>query len=119
MNPLRRTVTAVLLAAGIAASGAVFGATVAHAQTSADEQFAAAVAKMGIPLGEGTDPAKLGKGICDMLTQGLTGAANPVPVVRGVVNALAGQGLTHEQAAGLMKASVVVYCPQWGRLTGR
>ena len=54
-----------------------------------------------------------------MLTTGLTGNPNPVPAVRGVVTTLENNGMSRAQAAGLMKASVVVYCPQHGRFMGR
>ncbi|UUO01220.1 DUF732 domain-containing protein [Mycolicibacterium novocastrense] len=113
MTYLRR-LTAVAGVAGIALFGAT---TTAHAQDD-DAKFADRVAALQIPLGE-TDLPALGQGICDMLTAGLEGSANPVPVVRGVVNRLASSGMDRGQAAGLMRAAVAVYCPQHGRFMGR
>lgn len=54
-----------------------------------------------------------------MLTAGLVGNPNPVPAVRGVVTTLAGNGMSKEQAVGLMRASSAVYCPQFARFMGR
>ncbi|MDY6995433.1 MAG: DUF732 domain-containing protein [Actinomycetota bacterium] len=111
----RRTVAAAMVAAGLAMFS---GAGIAHADTD-DERFEDAVTAMGIPLGPDEDLPLVGKHVCDMLTQGFAAnAANPVPVVRGVVNTLANT-VTKEQAVGLMRASVVVYCPQYGRFMGR
>lgn len=113
MTHLRR-LTVVAAAAGLALSA---GTATAHAQDE-DTKFADQVTALQIPLGE-TDLPALGHGICDMLTAGLTGSANPVPVVRGVVNRLASSGMSRGQAAGLMRAAVAVYCPQHGRFMGR
>ncbi|MGV0604066.1 DUF732 domain-containing protein [Mycolicibacterium sp. XJ1904] len=113
MTYLRR-LTAVAGAAGIALFG---GVATAQAQDD-DAKFADHVEALQIPLGE-TDLPALGQGICDMLTAGLDGTANPVPVVRGVVNRLTGTGMDRGQAAGLMRAAVAVYCPQHGRFMGR
>jgi len=74
---------------------------------------------MGIPLGASDDAPTVGKRICEMLTAGLTGNPNPVPVVRGVVNTLTGNGLSRDQAVGLTRLSAAVYCPQYSRFTGR
>ncbi len=118
MVPLRSTrsfVVAVAIAAGFTVSG---GAATALAQTQ-DEQFTNAVTSMGIPLGASDDAPTVGKRICEMLTTGLTGQANPVPVVRGVVNTLSGNGLSRDQAIGLTRLAVGVYCPQYGRYFGR
>ena len=61
----------------------------------------------------------VGHHVCDMLTAGLVGNPNPVPAVRGVVTTLAGNGMSKEQAVGLMRASSAVYCPQFARFMGR
>ena len=54
----------------------------------------------------------MGQRVCEMLTGGLTGNPNPVPVVRGVVSRLQSSGMDKHQAVGLMRASVFIYCPQ-------
>ena len=115
MNRRRRTVTTLLVAAGLVLSA---GTATAHAETQ-DEKFTNAVTTMGIPLGASDDAPTVGKRICEMLTAGLTGNPNPVPVVRGVVNTLAGNGLSREQAVGLSRLSAAVYCPQYARFLGR
>lgn len=111
----RRTIATVMVAAGFAM---FTGTGTAHAEMS-DAQFTQAVTSMGIPLGASDDAPTVGRRICEMLTTGLTGQANPVPVVRGVVNTLAGNGLSREQAVGLTRLSVAAYCPQYTRFTGR
>ena len=111
----RRTVAAATVAAGLAMFS---GVATAHAETQ-DEKFTNAVTTMGIPLGASDDAPTVGKRICEMLTTGLTGNPTPVPVVRGVVNTLAGNGLSREQAVGLTRLSAAVYCPQYGRYLGR
>ena len=111
----RRAIAVVMAAAGISVFS---GAASAHAQT-ADEAFTKAVASLGIEASPNADLPKVGHQVCDMLTTGLTGNPNPVPAVRGVVATLADNGMSREQAAGLMKASVVIYCPQYGRFVGR
>lgn len=111
----RRTVAAAMVAAGLAMFS---GVATAHAETQ-DEKFTNAVTTMGIPLGASDDAPTVGKRICEMLTTGLNGNPNPVPVVRGVVNTLAGNGLEREQAVGLTRLSVAVYCPQYTRYLGR
>lgn len=115
MTPVYRRMAIVTVAAGIAMSG---GAAFAHAQT-ADQQFADAVATLEIPVGPNEDLPAIGHGICTMLTGGLTGNPNPVPVVRGVVSKLETGGISRQQAAGLMRAAVSVYCPQHLRYLGR
>jgi hypothetical protein len=115
MTAVHRTIAIVTVSAGLAMFG---GAASAHAQTK-DEQFAADVSALNIPTGDVDLPA-LGHGICDMLTGGLTGNPNPVPVVRGVVSKLENDGnISKPQAAGLMRAAVSVYCPQHARYMGR
>ena len=110
----RRTIAAVMAAAGLAMFG---GAATAQAQTP-DEKFASMITAMGIPFAPDEDISVVGHRVCEMLTGGLTGSPNPVPVVRGVVSTLSAN-LTREQAVGLMRASVNVYCPQYARFTGR
>ncbi|MCV7281922.1 DUF732 domain-containing protein [Mycolicibacterium flavescens] len=106
-----------LTVAAAAAALAVSVAAPANAQDD-DAKFADQVAAMQIPVGDVDLPA-LGHGICDMLSTGLAGSVNPVPVVRGVVNRLAGSGISRGEAAGLMRAAVAVYCPQHARFMGR
>jgi hypothetical protein len=114
MTAVHRAIAVVMAAAGVAMFG---GAAFAQAETQ-DEQFAAAVAALQIPAVP--DLPALGHGICNMLTGGLTGNPNPVPVVRGVVNELENSGdITKPQAAGLMRAAVSVYCPQHSRFMPR
>ena len=62
----------------------------------------------------------MGQRVCEMLTSGLAGNPNPVPV--GTWHGeprLQNSGMSHEQAVGLMQASVDIYCPQFGRFMGR
>ena len=98
---------------------AVFGfAASAHAEPN-DQQFIDQVNALGIPVGPNDDVPLMGQQICEMLTGGLTGNPNPVPVVMGVRNALASNGVSRQQASGLMRAAVDVYCPQHSRFMGR
>ena len=115
MPPLRRIITAVMVASCLVGFG---GAVPAQAQSN-DERFADQVAALGIPFGPNEDLPALGRSICETLTGGLAGNPNPVPIVRGVVNRLQNSGMSKEQAVGLMRASVVVYCPQHARFMGR
>jgi hypothetical protein len=105
----------------MAAAGlAVFGCAAPALAQTPDEQFTAAVNKLGIPLAPNTDVPAVGHQVCDMLTSALkSNAVNPVPAVRGVVSTLENKGMSREQAGGLLKASVYVYCPQHARFVGR
>jgi Protein of unknown function (DUF732) len=117
MTPLHRTVTVVMVAAGLSLCGA---ATVPPVQAQSDDKkFTDEVAALGIPFAPDEDLPAIGHGVCDMLNGGLAGNPNPVPVVRGVVQKLEISGMTKEQAVGLMRVSVAVYCPQHGRYMGR
>lgn len=107
-------IAAVLAAACVGAAG---GLPVAAADDP-DERFEAAVAALGIPTSAGSDVAAVGHQICDMLTANLAGAVNPVPAVRGVVSTLQNKGLSRSQAGGLLRAAVVIYCPQQGPTIG-
>ncbi|PRC42613.1 DUF732 domain-containing protein [Mycobacterium sp. ITM-2017-0098] len=112
----RRTIAAVMAAAGLAMFG---GAATASAQTP-DEQFANVITQLGIPFAPDEDLSLVGHKVCDMLTTGLTGNPNPVPAVRGVVQTLENNAdITKQQAVGMMQASTYIYCPQWARLVGR
>lgn len=111
----RRTAAVAAFAAGFAMFGSV---ATAHAQTK-DEAFTAAVVSLGIPLGPEQEAPVLGHKVCEMLTGGITGNPNPVPVVRGVVQTLANNGISREQAGSLTRLSVAAYCPQFSRLVGR
>jgi hypothetical protein len=112
----RHRVAAATVAAGLAL---LAGAVPALAQTP-DEEFTQAVKELGIPLAAGTDAPTVGKRVCENLTVALqANAVNPVPAVRGVITNLAAMGMTREQAGGLLKASVYVYCPQHARFVGR
>lgn len=113
-----RPLAVIAVAAFLALSAGTATATAQDEDSAADAKFAEWVASLEIPLGE-TDLPALGHGICDMLTTGLAGTANPVPVVRGVVNRLASTGMSRGQAASLMRAAVGVYCPQHTRYLGR
>nr|WP_090279325.1 DUF732 domain-containing protein [Mycolicibacterium komanii]CRL75202.1 hypothetical protein CPGR_03963 [Mycolicibacterium komanii] len=117
MTSIRR-LAVIAVAAGLALSAATATAIAQDEDSAEDAKFAEQVAALEIPLGE-TDLPELGHGICDMLTTGLAGTANPVPVVRGVVNRLASTGMSRGQAAGLTRAAVGVYCPQHTRYLGR
>ena len=110
-----RRIAAALVVAGFALGSAA----TAHAQTD-DERFVNAVDTLGIETAATAEelPA-VGHHVCDMLTAGLVGNPNPVPAVRGVVTTLAGNGMSKEQAVGLMRASSAVYCPQFARFMGR
>lgn len=111
----RGTIAAVMAAAGLAMFG---GAATAHAETR-DELFTAKLIEMGIPMASDDEAPAIGKRVCEMLTGGLTGNPNPIPVVRGVVTTLSSNGITKEQAVGLTRLSVAAYCPQYARLIGR
>jgi Protein of unknown function (DUF732) len=115
-----RTTAVAMVLAGFAVAGfAVFGfAASAHAQPN-DQQFIDEVNALGIPVGPNDDVPLMGQRVCEMLTGGLTGNPNPVPVVRGVVSRLQSSGMDKHQAVGLMRASVFIYCPQHGRFMGR
>lgn len=113
MRAVRRAT--VMVVAGLVVFGA---AAPAHADAK-DDQFISTVTQMGIPFPADTDVPAVGKGVCDMLNQGLSGNPNPVPVVRGVINKLKGTGLDRSHAAALMQASVAVYCPQHARFTNQ
>lgn len=115
MNRHRRTLAGATLAAGLAL---FVGVAPAHAET-ADERFARAVTSLGIEFGPETDLPAAGRQVCDMLSSGLDGAVNPVPVVRGVIATLANSGMSRQQGIGLMQASVAIYCPQYTRIIGR
>jgi hypothetical protein len=110
-----RTIAVATVLAGFA----VFGfAGAAQAQPN-DEQFIDAVNALGIPVGPNDDVPLMGQRVCEMLTGGLAGNPNPVPVVRGVVSRLESSGMDKTQAVGLMRASVHIYCPQHARFMGR
>lgn len=111
----RRTIAAVMAAAGLAMFG---GAATAQAETK-DELFTAKLIELGIPMASDDEAPAIGKRVCEMLTTGLTGNPNPVPAVRGVITTLASNGISKEQAVGLTQLSVAAYCPQYGRLVGR
>jgi hypothetical protein len=115
MTRVHHTIAVVLVAAGVAMFG---GPVTAQAQTQ-DQQFADVVAELGIPFAPDEDLPKIGHGVCDLLTGGLAGNPNPVPVVRGVIQRLENSGMSKQQAAGLMRAAVGVYCPQHARYMGR
>jgi hypothetical protein len=110
---------AAAVAAGLAMGAAMFGAAAPASAQNLDKQFADDVAALQIPIPDGVDLPALGHGVCDLLTGGLTGNPNPVPVVRGVVSKLESGGLSRQEAARLMRAAVVVYCPQHARYLGR
>ncbi len=85
-----------------------------------DEQFEEAVSSLGINAGPETDIPAMGRAVCDAMTQPkLAQNPNPVPVVRGIVSTLQNSNLSREQAVRFMQASVIVYCPQFGRFMGR
>ena len=110
-----RVVAAVL---GVVWLGAVGAAQPAAAETD-DQRFADLVATLKIPTTPDDDLPAVGHRICDTLTSGLASNVNPVPTVRGVVSMLQANGLSRRQAAGLMKASVAIYCPQHTAVMGR
>jgi hypothetical protein len=101
----RSTIAAALVAAGFSVFA---GASAAHADTA-----------LGIQTSPNADLPLVGHQVCDMLTTAVTGNPNPVPAVRGVVQTLQTNNMTREQAVGLMKVAVVIYCPQNARYTGR
>ena len=106
--------------ATVAAGLTVFGSVAPAQADTPDERFTAAVSALGIPLAPNTDVPAVGHHVCDMLTSALqSNAVNPVPAVRGVVTTLESMGMKREQAGGLLKASVVIYCPQHARFIGR
>ena len=111
----RRTLVAAMVACGLAAFGSV---GTAFAQPD-DQRFDDAVQSLGIDTSRIADVPGMGRQVCDMMTAGLTGSPNPVPVVRGVRTTLQNSGLDREKAAGLLRVSVAAYCPQYLRLVGR
>ena len=115
MTRHRRAVAIAMAAAGMFMFA---GAASAHAET-ADERFTEAVTALGIEIAPDTDLPAVGNQVCDMLKSGVVGNVNPVPAVRGVVSTLADSGMSRDQAVGLLRASVGIYCPQYGRFIGR
>ncbi len=115
MTRHRHAVAVAMVAAGFAMFA---GAGSAHAETP-DEVFTEAVGTLGIEIAPDTDLPEVGAQVCAMLKSGVVGNVNPVPAVRGVVRTLADNGMNRDQAVGLMRASVAVYCPQYGRFIGR
>ena len=65
MTTVRRAITVVMVAAGLAVFG---GAAAVHAQTT-DEQFEEAVSSLGINAGPETDIPAMGRTVCDTMTQ--------------------------------------------------
>ena len=94
------------------------GAATAQAQT-ADEAFEKAVTSLGIEMAPDVDLPAVGKQVCEMFATQVATSVNPVPAVRGGVTTLQNSGMSREQAVGLMRASVAVYCPQQARFVGR
>lgn len=115
MNRRRRSVPAAMVAAGF---WMVAGAAPAHAETP-DEVFIEAVTSLGIEMAPDIDLPEVGGQVCDMLKKAVTGNPNPVPAIRGVVTTLVDNNLERDQAVGLMRTSVGVYCPQYQRFVGR
>ncbi|CAN5615981.1 hypothetical protein BH09ACT7_BH09ACT7_59140 [soil metagenome] len=113
----RSAVTAILVGACLSLT-ALFGAASAGA-TPDDDRFAAAVAALGIPPEPGVSLPDVGHSICTMLSTGLQGSVNPVPVIRGVVSHVQAGGLSRAQAGGLVRAATDVYCPEHAALLGR
>lgn len=111
----RRTAIATMAVAVLAAVGT---AAPALAQPD-DARFTDAVSGLGIDTTRIADVPAVGRQVCDMLTSGLAGNVNPVPVVRGVRTTLQNSGLERDKATALMRVSVSAYCPQYGRFVGR
>lgn len=115
MTTVRRPITVVMVAAGLALFA---GAASAQAQTE-DQRFEETVSSLGITAGPETDIPALGRNVCDTMTREMERNPNPPPLVRGIVSSLQNSNLTREQAVGFMRASVTIYCPQFARFTGR
>ncbi|CAA0117460.1 Uncharacterised protein [Mycolicibacterium vanbaalenii] len=111
----RRAVAAAMVAAGFSLFVA---AAPAHADTP-DERFTQAVNTLGIQVAPDTDLPAVGKQVCGMFASQVVTSVNPVPAVRGVVTTLQDSGINRDQAVGLMRASVGIYCPQYARFIGR
>jgi hypothetical protein len=118
MTTVRRAITVVMVAAGLAVFGGVATLQSANAETN-DERFEEAVSSLGINAGPETDIPAMGHSVCDAMTQQLAQNPNPVPIVRGIVSTLQNSNLSREQAIGFMQVSVIAYCPQFGRFIGR
>ncbi|CAN5551718.1 DUF732 domain-containing protein [soil metagenome] len=119
---LRRLITrTATLATAAAALGSalVLGAGTADATPQQDTQFANVLSELSIPYDSPEHAATLGNHVCTMLTQNGAAGPNPVPVVRGVVTTLTNGGLEKGQAVNVMRASVAIYCPQFGSVIGR
>lgn len=110
-----RAVAAVMVAAGFS----LFAAAAPAVAETPDERFTQAVDAMGIEVEPGTDLPAVGQQVCEMFATQVVTSVNPVPAVRGVVSTLQNSGISREQAVGLMRASVGVYCPQQARFIGR
>ncbi len=110
-----RRCVAVLAAAGAAA---LLGAGPAQA-SSDDQRFSDAVATLNIPMAPDVDVPKVGRDVCDMITTGRSQTIDPVRTIRGVVGALENSGMNRNQAVGVMRAAVAVYCPEHGSVIGR
>ena len=120
MTALRRTITVVMVAAGLAMFG---GAATLQSRRpdETDEQFEKAVSSLGIKAGRSNGhPRHRDDSVCAaMTTANWRRNPNPVPVVRGIVGTLQNSNLSREQAVGFMQASVLMYCPQFSRYIGR
>ena len=115
MTGHRHAVAVALVAAGFS----MFAGTASADAETPDEKFTEAVTSMGIEVAPDTDLPAVGNQVCGMFKSGVVGNVNPVPAVRGVVRTLSDSGLSRDQAVGLMRASVAIYCPQYGRFIGR
>ena len=113
-----RTAASAIAAAALG-SALVLGTGTATASPQQDTQFANVLSELSIPYDSPEQAATLGLHVCTLLTENGAAGPNPVPVVRGVVTTLTNGGLEKGQAVTIMRASVAIYCPQFGSVTGR
>lgn len=118
----RRRLTTLSAASAIVAAalaGTVMLTPATAGAAPQDEQFADILAQLDIPSESPEQAASLGNHVCTLLTENGAQGPNPVPVVRGVVTTLTNGGLEKGQAVNVMRASVGIYCPQFGGIIGR
>lgn len=119
LSRLANQTAVVAIAAAAFGSTLAVGAGTASASPQQDEQFAKVLTQLSIPYDSTEQAATLGVHVCTLLSANGAAGPNPVPVVRGVVTTLTNGGLEKGQAVSVMRASVAIYCPQFGSVIGR
>jgi hypothetical protein len=115
---IAKTAVSATIAAATLGGALALGAGTANA-TPQDDQFATILTKLSIPYDSPEQAGTLGNHVCNLLIDNGAAGPNPVPVVRGTVTSLVNGGLEKGQAVTVMRASVAIYCPQFGSIVGR